>query len=128
MFDLTYTKAQPARKIQIFGIGPLCCLLPEHWIFCWPIFYPCLSDIWCACCHRGIEYEFSPNSSVLGFTVVKLCVHTMLLIEAVSVLFSQQYKTIEKFLVVHVHHLCKRGFCICARHLHFTSPLSLSRS
>ena len=38
-----------------------------HWvvywpgIFCWPLIHPCLSGIWCACCCRGTEHEFTPK-------------------------------------------------------------------
>lgn len=61
---------------------PSCCLLPRLWILHWPIFYPCLSGIWCACCCLGMAHEFSPKSSVLGIIVGKLCAPTRLLIDA----------------------------------------------
>lgn len=69
-------------KILPFGVCPSCCLLPRLWIFHRPIFYPCLSGIWCACCCLGMAHEFSPKCSVLGFIANKLCATSRLLIEA----------------------------------------------
>lgn len=122
MFDLNYTRAV-GRKILTFEMCPPCCLLPQDWIFCWPIFCPCLSGIWCVRCCRGIGHEFSPNCSVMGFMAVKLCVHTMLLIEAGCQRFFFHRAIQKLFRCVHVLYgrcMCLLFFTCSPLYMHFT--------
>lgn len=112
MFDLTHPKAVCiACKILGFGICPSCCLQPQHWIFSWPVFHPCLSGIWYACSCRGMPHEFSPSCFVWGFVAERLCAHTKLLMEAwwkrffLLLLFGEQKNLCSVFWV---HVLFKR--------------------
>lgn len=127
MFDLTWpavSKAWHAKSWLLEGV--------HHVVYCPATGFSAglssilrLSDIWCACCCRGIEHEFSPNCSGVGVMAVKLCVHAGLLIECrVSALlfFHRARRKLFSFLFLVACAFLLFLLRIRARRLHLILP------